>query len=239
MLWFRKGLDQPVRTLTPKTSSTLHGLSPGRPAPTPSRDAAPEDVCPTHALKEHDGVMDVDYTQCIQCRLCRQQSLKNKMNWEEGFHWAQMTSTPLPDAFHHSVHVRVVDAGDCGACLNELHQLASPVYSLHRLGIAFTPAPREADVLVVTGPVTVSMKETLEEAFQSMPTPKRVMAVGTCALSGGIFSSSFAVAGPVDRVIPVDIAIPGCPPPPLALLDGFRLIMGARPENPLDGRVRK
>ncbi len=238
MLWLRKGLNQPMKTLTTKLSSTLPGVSPGRPAPTPLKDAPPETICPTQALREHEGVMDVDYARCIHCRLCHQQNAKNQMAWEEGHQWAQMTSPKLPDAFHHSVHVRIVDAGDCGACLNELHQLASPVYSLHRLGIAFTPTPRDADVLVITGPVTVSMKEAVEEAYHAMPSPKRVMAVGTCALSGGIFASSFSIVGPVERIIPVDIAVPGCPPPPLALLDAFQRLMGAHSEEQLAERVR-
>lgn len=186
-------------------------------------------------------MIDIDYSRCIQCRLCVREPLQDKMAWEEGYHdWAYMTSEKLPNAFRHSLHIRVIDAGDCGACLNELHQLASPVYNLHRLGIAFTPTPREADVLVVTGPVTVPMKEALEAAYEAMPRPKRVMAVGTCAVSGGLFTSSFTLAGSLNRIIPVDIAIPGCPPPPLALLEGFRLIMGApQPETRLDGRMRQ
>ncbi len=242
MLWLRKGLNQPVKTLTVKKSSasTLPGLSSGRPAPTASKNAPLATICPTHALREQEGMMDVDYARCIHCRRCHQPSLKNQMAWEEGYHWAEIRSPSprLPGAFRHSLHMRVVDAGDCGACLNELHQLASPVYSLHRLGIAFTPTPRDADVLVVTGPVTVSMKEALEEAYRAMPGPKRVMAVGSCALSGGMFASSFAVAGPVERVISVDIAVPGCPPPPLALLDGFRLLMGTASEGPVEGTVK-
>ena len=231
MLWLRMGLTHPKKTVSSKAPSPLNGLSPGRPAPTPLLDAPPETICPTQALKEHGNVMTVDYTRCIHCRLCHQQPDQNRMSWEEGYQWAQMTSPRLPHSFRHSLHIRVVDAGDCGACLNELHQLASPVYSLHRLGIAFTPTPRDADVLVITGPITVSMKEAVQEAYQAMPSPKRVVAVGTCALSGGLFASSFALAGPLEKILPVDLSVPGCPPPPLALLHAFQLLMGAKSEE--------
>ncbi len=232
MLWFREGLYQSLKTLTPQEEfSPSPGLTPGRPAPTAMEDAALGAICPTHALREQERLVEIDYARCIQCHFCHQRT--PGMNWEAGYHWAEMKSPGLPAPFRHSLQVRVIDAGDCGACLNEIHQLASPVYSLHRFGISFTPAPRDADVLMVTGPVTVSIKEALEEAFGAVPEPKRVMAIGTCALSGGIFASSFAVAGPVDQVIPVDIEIPGCPPPPLAILDGCRLIMGVRSKYPI------
>lgn len=233
MLWFQQGLRQNIKTLTPENESSLSpGLSAGWPAPTAMRQdttSSIADVCPTHALKEQEDMVKIDYGRCIQCRLCHQRS--PGMNWERTHHGTRRKSPGFSPPFRHSLHVKVLDAGDCGACLNEIRQLASPVYSLHRLGISVTPTPREADVLLVTGPVTVSMRTALEKAFQAMPEPKRIMAVGTCAISGGIFSPSFALAGPLERVIPVDIEVPGCPPPPLALLEGFRQLMGYGPKN--------
>jgi Ni,Fe-hydrogenase III small subunit len=139
---------------------------------------------------------------------------------------AVLKSEALPSWFGHSLHVRVLDGGDCGACLNEIHQLTGPVYSLHRFGITLTPTPREADVLIVVGPVTVAMQRALRESYESMPDPKRVLAIGACALSGGVYASSFAVTAPVAHSIPVDVEVPGCPPSPLAILEGLRLIMG-------------
>ncbi|MDA8193959.1 MAG: hypothetical protein M0Z53_08180, partial [Thermaerobacter sp.] len=190
-------------------------------------------ICPTGALSEQEGMVVVDDARCVQCGWCRRES-RATMNWEAGQAQVRVKAEGMPSAFRHSLHVRVVDAGDCGACLNEIHQLASPVYSLHRFGIAFTPTPREADVLLVVGPVTVSMRRSLEETYQAVADPKRVVAIGTCALSAGVFSSSFAVAGPVSDVIPVDALVPGCPPPPLAILQALQLVMaGSRTSGSL------
>ncbi len=93
--------------------------------------------------------------------------------------------------FRRSIHVLVVDAGDCGACLNEVKQLNNPYYNMHRLGFFITPTPRHADVLLVVGPVTDHMRAALKKIYDAMPTPKRVVAVGACALSGGVFAREF------------------------------------------------
>jgi Ni,Fe-hydrogenase III small subunit len=133
------------------------------------------------------------------------------------------------------LHIRVVDAGDCGACLNEVRQLASPYYNLHRLGFFFTATPRAADVLLVVGPVTLPMRRPVQEAYEAMPTPKLVMAVGEGALSGGIFGPSFATAAGVGEVLPVDIEVPGYPPPPLAILHGLLVAAGRKGSASLPG----
>jgi len=223
MLWSRKGMKT---SLTLKDESPNQGISPGRPRATKVHSASLLKLCPTGALVEKDNWIRVDEARCIRCQLCRQHT--PPMEWDEDFHWAKLNTHRFPHAFRHSLHIRVIDAGNCGACLNEIHQLSSPVYSFHRFGISITPTPREADVLMVVGPVTIAMKTALEEAYEAMPTPKRVLAVGACALSGGLFASSFSVVGPVSNVIPVDVEISGCPPPPLAILDGLRQVMGVR-----------
>ena len=132
-------------------------------------------------------------------------------------------------AFKRSIHICVVDAGDCGACLNEVKQLNNPYYNMHRLGFFITPSPRHADVLLVVGPVTDHMSFALKKVYDAMPTPKRVVAVGACALSGGVFAESFVCAKGVADVLPVDVEVPGNPPPPLAILHGLLVAVGRKP----------
>jgi Ni,Fe-hydrogenase III small subunit len=131
-------------------------------------------------------------------------------------------------SFVRSLGILVVDAGDCGACLHEVKQLSGPYYNMHRLGFFITPTPRNADILVVVGSVTTHMRWPLLRAYDAMPGPKRVVAVGTCALSGGVFGPSFTSAGGVSEVIPVDVMVPGNPPPPLAILHGLLVTVGRR-----------
>jgi Ni,Fe-hydrogenase III small subunit len=127
------------------------------------------------------------------------------------------------------MHVRVVDAGDCGSCLNEIAHLNDPFYNMHRFGFFITPTPRQADVLLVVGPVTQQMREALLTAYQAMPEPKRVVAVGVCAVSGGIFGPSVMCAAGAGDVLPVDIVVPGCPPPPLAILNALMEVCNRKP----------
>jgi Ni,Fe-hydrogenase III small subunit len=143
--------------------------------------------------------------------------------------WALRTHNsqgPLPRRFRHSLHLRFVDAGANGALISEVHLLDAPPYNMHRLGIFVTPTPRDADVLLVGGPVTEAMREPLRKAYAAMPTPKRVIAIGDDAIDGGIFGQSFASAGGVANVIPVDFIVPGCPPPPLAIIHALMAAAG-------------
>jgi Ni,Fe-hydrogenase III small subunit len=100
---------------------------------------------------------------------------------------------------------------------------------MHRLGFFITPTPRHADVLLVVGPVTDQMRFALKKVYEAMPTPKRVVAVGACALSGGVFAESFVCANGVADVLPVDLEVPGNPPPPLAILHGLLVAVGRKP----------
>ena len=122
----------------------------------------------------------------------------------------------------------VVDAGDCGACLHEVKQLNNPLYNVHRLGIFFTPTPRAADVLLVVGPVSENMRLPLRKTYEAMPDPKRILAVGACAINGGVFGRSAMSAGGVSSVLPVDLEVPGDPPPPLAILHGLLALTGRK-----------
>ena len=138
--------------------------------------------------------------------------------------------------FGHSLHIRHVDAGSCNACESEIKLLTNPYYDIHRLGIFFTPAPRHADLLLVTGSMTRAMEDPLRQTYAAMPDPRLVVAVGACACSGGIFGPSAYSRGGVGEIVPVDVFIPGCPPSPLTLIHGLLLALG-RVEQRLQGRT--
>ena len=124
-----------------------------------------------------------------------------------------------------SLSIRQVDAGSCNGCELEIHALNNAFYDLERFGLHFVASPRHADVLMVTGPVTKNMREALERTYNATPDPKWVVAVGACAADGGVFAGSYAVAGGVKDVVPVDLHIRGCPPTPLDLLKGLLALL--------------
>jgi Ni,Fe-hydrogenase III small subunit len=124
-----------------------------------------------------------------------------------------------------SLSIRQVDAGSCNGCELEIHALNNAFYDLERFGLRFVASPRHADVLLVTGPVTRNMRQALLRTYDATPDPKWVVAVGDCAVDGGIFSGSYAVDGGVDGVVPVDLHIRGCPPRPVQLLKGLLALL--------------
>ena len=126
--------------------------------------------------------------------------------------------TKIAKLFRGSLAIRQIDAGSDNACEQELRALSNPFYDIERFGIRFVASPRHADVLLVTGPVTRNMVEAVRRAYEATPSPKLVVAIGDDAIDGGIFKGSYAVAGPVSAVIPVDFIIPGDPPSPTVIL---------------------
>ena len=124
-----------------------------------------------------------------------------------------------------SLSIREVDAGSCNGCELEIHALNNAFYDVERFGIRFVASPRHADVLLVTGPVTKNMQEALQRTYNATPGPKWVVAAGDCAFDGGCFAGSYAVAGGVSAVLPVDLHIRGCPPSPTALLKGLLALL--------------
>jgi len=130
-----------------------------------------------------------------------------------------------------ALSVRHVDAGSCNGCELEIHALNNAFYNLEGLGIRFVASPRHADLLLVTGPVARNMELALKRTYEATPDPKLVVAIGDCGTTGGIFGCSYASAGAVANVIPVDIAVPGCPPSPSQILSGIltAITPGSRP----------
>jgi len=137
----------------------------------------------------------------------------------------------LRRALGRSLHLRHLDSGSCNACDWELTALLNPVYDVRRLGIDFVASPRHADGVVVTGPVTRNLEVAVRRTWEAVPEPKIVVAVGACAASGGIVGESYASAGGVDRVLPVDVFIPGCPPRPEAIVFGILVAVGRLEER--------
>ncbi len=127
--------------------------------------------------------------------------------------------------FNRSLTIREVDAGSCNGCELEIHAMNNAIYNCEKYGIHFTASPRFADVLMVTGPVSHNMEIALRRTYASTPAPKLVVAVGDCGCNGGIFGETYASLGGIDKVIPVDLVIPGCPPSPTDLLRGLLRLM--------------
>ena len=184
------------------------------------------EICPTKAIdfSEH-SIPKIDYKKCVFCGRCvdacdvlalRHTSLDvTPQSTDDSI---VTIGRVIRKKMGRSLHVRHLDSGSCNACDFEMGALSNPLYDFHRYGIAFTPSPRHADLLMVTGVVTRNLEEALHMAYDAMEEPKIVMAVGACGSSGGIFGESYAIAGPLDKILPVDIVVPGCPPRPAALM---------------------
>ncbi len=138
--------------------------------------------------------------------------------------------------FKRSLHVRQVDAGSCNGCEFEVSALIGPFYDAQRFGIDIVASPRHADLLLVTGPVTRHLHGALLDAYEAMAEPRMVAAMGVCAIDGGVFARSYAVVGPLDSILPVDVYIPGCPPRPQALLHGLLLALNRAEQRLVAGR---
>lgn len=141
-------------------------------------------------------------------------------------HVMELERRPVPRSFRRSLYIRHVDAGSDGSEESEILALTNPYYDISRLGFFFVSSPRHADVLLVTGPVTSTMREPLLRTYEAMPEPRLVIAVGTDACSGGIYGESYATIGGVDRVLPVDVYVPGSPPSPRAIIYGLLVAVG-------------
>jgi Ni,Fe-hydrogenase III small subunit len=144
----------------------------------------------------------------------------------------QQIHADLLGIFGQAVAIRHVDAGSCNGCELEIHALGGPHYNIEGLGVKFVASPRHADLLLVTGPVSRHLEVALKRTYEATPEPKWVVAVGDCGCTGGMFGESYASCGRVSNVIPVDVEVPGCPPTPLALLQGILAAVSAGSKTP-------
>ena len=231
--WVIKGLQTGIVTTGyPNNEEKSAGITPGIPQANIEINENNEHIvseCPTGALKKQNKQIVLDHSKCIQCYKCLR-STDAKIPWENSFEWSILNKQDavFPYQFSQSLHIRVIDAGDCGACLNETKLLNNPYYNMHRLGFFITPTPRKADVLLVVGAVTNHMKTAIIKTYEAMPEPKHVMAVGACAINKGIFCHGPMTSLALNDLIPVDVSIPGCPPPPLAILHGLLVLSGRK-----------
>jgi Ni,Fe-hydrogenase III small subunit len=240
--WVLTGLRTGIKSSVypTRTDETL-GVSPGRPRGTSLRSQDEADVlvgrCPAGAITRRESGVAVDHSRCIHCYRCS--ANVPRAAWDEDYEWGghpdrvAAARTKLNRAFGRSLHIRFIDAGACGACMSEARQLNNPYYNMHRLGFFITPTPRNADILLVAGPISDGMRLPLHKCYEAMPTPKRVVAIGVCAISGGVFGPSFVASGSVAEHVPVDVVVPGCPPPPLAILHGLLVVVERKPPSRL------
>ncbi len=212
------------------------------------------DACPTAAIRREDNGMSVDYGRCIVCQICvescPQEAMTPSGDWayavrrREDLQWqaavnsedGQLLRKKISQSLRRSLHIKHVDAGSCNGCESEIAALENPFYNLHRLGIFFTPSPRFADLLLVTGPVTAPMRDPLLATWEAMPEPRMVLAVGTCAVSGAPMDTGYAGGHGLEGLLPVDVWLPGCPPNPAALIHALLLLLERQPQRVEGGR---
>jgi Ni,Fe-hydrogenase III small subunit/NAD-dependent dihydropyrimidine dehydrogenase PreA subunit len=212
------------------------------------------EVCPTHAIaRPHAQAVQLDLGKCIFCAACvekcptkaitqtgdhrlavrRRQDLLLGHPGGEEVRLATALDEKLRKLFGRSLRLRVVSAGGCGACEADVNVLGTIGWDLGRFGIQFVASPRHADGLLITGCVSRNMELALKKAWEAVPDPKIVIAVGACAIAGGPFIGHPEILNGAASVVPVDLFIPGCPPHPLTILDGLLRVLGRLAEKPV------
>lgn len=194
-----------------------------------------QSVCPVGAFTVQGDDYKIDYKKCLFCgkcvEACASAAIEEGKDAEAVLHHTNEDALPylieagqevvadvLKQKLGRSLHVRHLDAGSCNACDFEMGAMSNPYYDLHRYGVAFVASPRHADMLMVTGVVTRNLEQALRMSYEAMPEPRLVMACGACAAGGETFGDTYAVVGAADKVVPVDLYVPGCPPRPSAMI---------------------
>jgi Ni,Fe-hydrogenase III small subunit len=243
-------LKQGYRTMPfPVKTDALPNRFLGRPYLSANISAADfqqcKQVCPTGAIEGNEANFSLDLGKCLFCGECQKISQNKAIVFSREYQLAQserksliLSSQPnlmeqkikkkIKNIFGRSLKLRQVSAGGCNACELDINVLSTPGFDLARFGIQFVASPRHADGIVVTGPVTKNMQLALEKTYKAIPSPKLVIAVGACAISGGAYIDHPEANNGIDALIPVDLYIPGCPPHPLTILDGFLKVMGKK-----------
>jgi len=188
------------------------------------------DMCPINAISVMDKKIFIDNKGCIFCgnclSTCEYGALVNTHDYKmaEFGQLGEESREKIYKKFNRSLVLRSVDTGSCNACMLELSATTNNFYAISRYGITFAASPRHADGIVVTGPVPLNIKDALLRTYYAMPEPRLVIAVGACAYDGGIFKDTYAVER-LDKILPVDLYIPGCPPSPQAIIYGVLKLM--------------